>query len=164
MNNITIELCTEDRARIDRLADLLERRISQAAHIMRHSEGYEAEPVDLDAVQQKLAEVMAKTSDPVEEPKNAPEATKDETLPTDHPADESLPWEEPTHPDEPTEPTVTLEEIQQKVLKLAAANNGAKKAKVRAIVNAYVAKVSDLKDHPDKWAEVWNKLVALERI
>jgi hypothetical protein len=60
---------------------------------------------------------------------------------------------------EPAKPSVTLEQIQQKVVKLAAAG---KKAEVREIVTTYGAKVSDLKDQPDKWDEVWGKLTALE--
>jgi hypothetical protein len=60
---------------------------------------------------------------------------------------------------EPAKPSVTLEQIQQKVVKLAAAG---KKAEVREIVTTYGAKVSDLKDQPEKWDEVWGKLTALE--
>ena len=57
-------------------------------------------------------------------------------------------------------PAITLEQIQQKVLQLATANGGTKKAKAREIVNAYARKVSDLPQ--DKWGEVWDKLTKLE--
>lgn len=86
----------------------------------------------------------------------------------DGPAEIVIPEEEPQAeeptpaPEEPkTEPSVTLEEIQQKVVKLCAAG-GDMKAKVRSIINEYGAKVSDLKDQPEKWDEVHKRLCALE--
>lgn len=162
MNNITIthELCTEDRARLDRLGDLLERRIKQAEHIMRHSEGYEPEPVDLDAVQQKLAETMARANAPTEAPKNAQEEAEASTL-TTTPPNEEKPTAEEIAPTEETKPTVTQAQLQQKITQLAAANNGAKKAQVRGIVKKYAEKVSDLPE--DKYSEIWAELIALEK-
>ena len=79
-----------------------------------------------------------------------------------HPADEISPFPEPeaAAPAEEPKPAITLEQIQQKVLQLATANGGTKKAKAREIVNAYARKVSDLPQ--DKWAEVWDKLTELE--
>ena len=61
------------------------------------------------------------------------------------------------------EPTVTLAQIQQKVVLLCADTNGEKKAKARAIVTAYSPTVSGLSDFPDKWDEIWDKLTALEK-
>lgn len=169
MTNIVIthELCAEDRARLDRLTEALERRTcdSCVASALTYAENVRKETsdapkeIDLDAVQQKLAETMARASAPAEAPKNAPEEAKAETATTDHPADKELPWAAETA-EEKAEPTVTLEQIQQKVTQLAAANNGAKKAEVREIVNAYAKKVSELP--ADKWTEVWSKLCALE--
>lgn len=152
MNNITIEFCAEDRARIDRLIEALEALQPQNFRI----EPPKPEQITIDEVQQALAEVVAKASTPTDVPKNAQEEAEaitppvtqaEEATPTE--AEDDVPW-----------PTVTLEQIQQKVVQLAAGNNGAKKAKVREIVNAYAKKVSDLPE--DKWAEVWNKLTALE--
>lgn len=60
------------------------------------------------------------------------------------------------------EPTVTLEQIQQKVVSLVAQGD-AMRAKTREIISAYGKKVSDLKDLPEKWTEVWAKLTALEQ-
>lgn len=135
MNNITIELCAEDRARLDRLAEALEKY----PHKCENCAKTVAEGV--------TAFVAKEVSAPSEEPKSEPqEPTKEEP-----PA---------TNPDDGPEPSVTLEQIQQKVIELAAGNNGAKKAKVREIINAYAQKVSDLP--VDKWEEVWAKLTALE--
>ena len=135
MNNITIELCAEDRARQDKLAAKLDELI-------------------------ETLRAMKATA--------ATEAPKVETPTETHPAEEDLPWgsgEAETKPQEPEpvkepEPTVTLAQIQQKVVQLAAGFEGKKKAAVREIVNAYAPKVSDLPE--DKWPEIWEKLIALE--
>ena len=157
MNNISIthELCAEDRARLDRLTVALE--ALQPSTLTTSSVVPE---VDLDQVQMKLAEAMAKASDPAEPPKNTTEEAETSTPSTTQAEEEKPVVEEITPAEETAEPTVTLEEIQQKVVQLAAANGGAKKAKVREIINAYAKKVSDLPE--DKWTEVWDKLVALE--
>jgi hypothetical protein len=151
--NITLNLSTEDRARIDRLTEALENVIQlPKAEVLLDTE-------QIDDVQQRLAETVAKTSDPVEAPKTTTEEVKEETLPA-----ASINEEEPTAEEESTteeaKPTVTLEQIQQKVVQLAASNGGAKKAKVREIINAHSKKVSDLPEAV--WTEVWEKLTELE--
>lgn len=157
MNTITItmELCAEDRARLDRLAEAMEKRacdscVTSALEIMKDQQP--------DPVQKALAETLAKAEKPAEAPKTAPEAAEAETLPT-IPEEKEEPAEAKDSSDAPP---VTLEQIQQKVISIAAVNKD-KKAKVREIINAYGSKVSDLKDKPDKWAEVWAQLAALER-
>ena len=55
---------------------------------------------------------------------------------------------------------VSREQIQQKVVQLSVAANGAKKAKVREVVNLYAKNVSGIPE--DKFGEVWGKLTALE--
>lgn len=163
MNNIIIELCAEDRARLDRLTEALEALQPPTLHCSlpspRPKPTDDIPEVDLDEVQQKLAETMAKASNPAETPKNAAEEAKAEAAPIDHPVEEETTHEEDA-PAEEAEPTVTLEQIQQKVVQLAAGNGGTKRAKVREIINAYAKKVSDLPE--DKWSEVWDKLTALE--
>lgn len=150
-NTITITLCAEDRARLDKLTDLLGQRVAQATAIM--AANYEPDPIHT-----ALSEALASAETPQDRAGEAEAET-----PTTTPLDEEKPTAEESAPTaEVVEPTVTLEQIQQKVLMLAAANGGAKKAAVRGIINAYGAKVSDLKDQPDKWAEVWGKLTALE--
>ena len=133
MNTITIELCAEDRARLDRLTTALEARAS-------------APTTEAPAKAQPKAAPTEATSKPAEQPE---EPKKEEP---------AAPWEETT-----AAPTVTLEQIQQKVVTLATMAGGTKKVKVREIISAYGAKVSDLKDHPDKWQEVWDRLTALEQ-
>ena len=154
MNTITIELCAEDRARLDRLAEAMEKRacdscVTSALEIMKSQQP--------DPVQKALAETLAKAEKPAEATRTAPEATEAEALPT-VPEEKEEPAEAKDSSDAPP---VTLEQIQQKVISIAAVNKD-KKAKVREIINAYGSKVSDLKDKPDKWAEVWAQLVALE--
>ena len=124
MNNITIELSTEDRARLDRLTAVLEKRLAQAEIFLNERE----EP--------------AKVEIPTEEPPKPVAET----------------------PSPPTEdkPTITLPQIQQKVVQLCATDKGAKKAKVHAIVTAYSPTVSGLGDMPEIWSEIWDKLTALE--
>lgn len=144
MNNITIELCTEDRARLDRIAELLEKQTATKSVCTCKAD--------------VLPGQMTIDTAPVEAPTEStekPTDAQDEATPTDiPPADET--------PTEAKEPSVSLEQIQQKVMQLAAANGGVKKAKVRDIINTYGTKVSDLKEQPDKWDEVWQKLTALE--
>jgi sRNA-binding protein len=144
-NNITIELCAEDRARLDRLIAAMERKTCESC---------------VATAMEYARQQPAETKETVEPPKNAPGATEDVTPPTTHAAEEKPTREEDAPWEQATEPTITKEEMQQKVTQLAAANNGAKKAKVREIVNAYAKKVSDLPE--DKYPEIWAKLTALE--
>ena len=150
MNNIIIELSAEDRARLDRLTEALERRAQQEAPVIVTA---------ADPVKEKLAEVMAKAAEPTEAPKNAPETTEAPTLTTTPPTEEKATAEE-TAPTEEAKPTVTTEQIRQKVILLSAVG-GQKKAKAREIVSAYAPKISDLPE--DKLTEVWDKLTALEQ-
>lgn len=172
-NKIIIELCAEDRDRIDRLTGVMEARIAQVERIIADAAEKEADTTE-DKVQQKLADTLANTNDPAAAPKNATEGAETSTAPVTPTTEETATAKEDATPWDPIEsfaqhtehekakPTVTLEQIQQKVVQLAAGNGGAKKAKVREIINAYGSKVSDLKDQPEKWTEVWDKLTALE--
>lgn len=137
-NIIEFKLCQEDRARLDKIIDLL----AAAGTPYSPAGTYTVLPgQDHDGP----AEIVIPAK---EEP--APEETK-----TEEPALTPTP-EEPK-----AEPSVTLEEIQQKVVQLCAVGGGVK-AKVRTIINEYGAKVSDLKDQPEKWDEVHKRLCALE--
>lgn len=147
MNEITIKLCDEDRARLDKLTAALEKRAEQTDKWA---------PVP-EIKQDKPAKKRATAS--TEKPTAAPEAP----APITDTPEEEKPTEEPTAPAEKAAPSVTFEQIQQKVVQLAAGFGGAKKAQARDIISAYGAKVSDLKEQPDKWDEVWDKLTALER-
>ena len=124
MNNITIELSTEDRARLDRLTAVLEKRLAQAEIFLNERE----EPAKVDIPREEPPKPVAETPSPPTEDK----------------------------------PAITLPQIQQKVVQLCAADKGAKKSKVHAIVTAYSPTVSGLGDMPEIWTEIWNKLTALE--
>lgn len=132
---VTTELCAEDRARLDRLIAALE-----------HVGTPYAAPV---------------AAEPEKPAKKAPAETKQaETQPQPDPVKNEA--ETTTAPAKEEAPAVTLEQIQQKVIQLAAAGSGEKKAQVRAIINAHAAKVSDLPQ--DKWADVWQQLTELEGV
>lgn len=113
-NNITIELCTEDRARIDRLTEALEAMAQQQPRTLyaidlgsAPAEGIEIEPQELETVEPK------------------------QTQPKE---------ENPTQPKiEP--PAITVEDIRSKVLTLTGAG---KKDEVRAIIKEYAEKVGDI--------------------
>ena len=144
MNQIIIELCAEDRARLDRLTEALEKNVHNCAGCVQSAI--------------KMTQAIAA---PAEEPKNEPQESIETETPATPPAEEEKPAEvKETAPAEEVKPTVTLAQIQQKVVQLCAGFNGTKKAAVREIVNAYAKKVSDLPE--DKWVEIWDKLTALE--
>ena len=145
-NTITIELCQEDRARVDRLIAALEKRAAQEAPVT--SEG-------VDDLQQKLAETLAKASEPVEALKNAPEEAEASTPTTTPPEEETPKDEKPTKP--ATEKTVNQKDVRAKYVELAASG---KKEDARAILLSYATAISAIPD--DKCQEVYDKLVALE--
>lgn len=138
-NIITIRLHDDDRARLDKIAALLEQLANSSAPVsMDRADTHPVDspyPVAAEAPQTVAAEESKAAEE--EEPQTAA-------------AEENKP--EP----EETAPAVTIAQIQQKVVKLA---NGGKRAQVRDIVNAYAPKVSDLP--ADKLGEVWEKLTAL---
>lgn len=152
MNKITIELSAEDRARLDKLNGLLEAQITLTQDILNNGlpKPTQTEPDELTRRLQAVVE-GAKAAKAAKADSEAPEDITPPVTPE--------PEEAPAVTEEP-KPTVTLAQIQQKVVQLAAGNDGAKKAKVREIINAYAKKVSDLPE--DKWTEVWGKLIALE--
>ena len=131
-NHITIELCKEDRQRIDELiafAGLIASEMkSKPNHMEFAPDGtitvtHEEHPVD----------AVAPHGDP------EPVATVSEV--------------------EKVEPKYTKEDIMAKVQALAAPNNP-KREQAKAIVKSYGAKVSDIPE--DKYDEVMDKLVELE--
>ena len=143
-NLITFRLCDDDRARLDKIINLLENGRPNCEACVQH-------------VTEALSHCRAGTPDqpqPVNAP--APEPVQEEPQP-EPVQEEPQPEPAPEPVKEETAPAVTLEQIQQKVIKLATSG---KKAQVREIVNAYAPKVSDLA--ADKWAEVWDKLTELE--
>ena len=149
-NNITIELCVEDRARLDRLAEALERKtcdgcVKQIADVLK------------DPVQKPITaeRTEAKETAPVEAPKNAVEDAEAETAQTADPVAET-PTEE-TDATAPAPSKIDRAELRAKVVELSAKGM---KDQVRDIVRAYAQTVTAIPD--DKVDECYEKLVKLE--
>lgn len=163
-NTITIELCSEDRARLDRLAEALERKtcdgcvnnaLAWAEKVMRGELVATIKADEVDDVQKALAETLAKANDAVEAPKNTVETAETSTLTTTPPKEEKPKEEEPTPP--PTENKVTREELKAKVINLCAKGL---KAETRDIVKEYAETVRDVPE--DKLTECYERLNKLE--
>ena len=132
-NTITIELCAEDRARLDRLAEALERKacdkcVTSAIQLLK-AEMVPSEPTK--QVSDKPTEVIS-------------------------PVEEAIPMEEEPKTPAPVR-TVDRAELRAKVIELSAKGL---KDKVRDIVTAYAPTVKDVPD--DKLVECYDSLVGLE--
>ena len=133
-NKITMEinLCQEDRDRLDKIYATLE----GMARTQSAPQTSEAEPV--------------KETDQLVE--KAPQNEQEAAAPWDKDAPDL-----PAVAEEPPAVKHSMEDVQQKVVTLAAAG---KKAEVKEIVNAYAERVSAIPE--DKLDEVMTKLIALE--
>ena len=132
---ITIELCAEDRARLDNI------NVNLTELILRVMG---SQKIDMGEVLRRAApELAGKPAEqhPVTEPF--------EELPKAEP----VPFEQPM----PETPQYKPEDIQQKVVALSASG---KKAEVREIVKSYAEKVSAIP--ADKFGEVMARLAGLE--
>lgn len=147
MNNInlTVELCQDDRVRLDELANRIDTLIA----------------VGLELAKKNVYEVA-----PAETRQEAAEATNTQTTETTHPVDAADVWSEPAS----EAPAVSgklgdkgneklFSAVQQKVVKLSAAGKE-KKASVREIVQKYATKVSDIP--AEEYDAVMAALTALE--
>ena len=143
MNNITIELCQEDRIRIDTLNRALGILTGQLEGINAALEAKGLiETVEVEEVIHVPGQVSIDEETP-QEPQEAPQEVVEVTTP---PAEENA----------QDEPTVTKQDIQQKVIELVGKG---KKAEVRDIITAYADNVSGLPD--STLNEVWKNLIAL---
>lgn len=135
---ITIELCAEDRTRLDHI------NVNLTELILRVMG---SQKIDMGEVLRKTApELAGKLAEqhPVTEPfQELPKA-------------EPVPFEQP-EPPKPVTPQCKLADIQQKVVALSASG---KKAEVREIVKSYAEKVSAIPE--DKFGEVMTRLTGLE--
>lgn len=136
--NVTIELCKEDRQRLDDLT----RAVSLLASVIGSALPQETRTAIIE-------EATAPQSDEKPEPVETVAPVEEVTAPA-----------EPEPVAEPETPAVTLDDIQALVLKLAAPDSG-KRAEVRAIVKEYAERVSLIPE--DKFAEVMDKLTALTK-
>jgi hypothetical protein len=134
MNTITIELCQEDRARLDKIIEALEQSRTIAVNSMAVTPNVESD------------EPKSETEEPMEG-----QVTVEEIVETTEqiPAEEA-PVEEPIK-------VVSLSDIQKKVVELSAAG---KKAEVRDIITKYANRVSAIP--AEHTAEVWDQLIGLE--
>lgn len=164
-NTITLRLCDDDRARLDKITALLENLLENGLP-------------GCSCCAQDVAKAVSQCVNTATEEKPVQTPTAPQEQAAEHPVADPFPTpeapapaEETPSPAEEKEPTVTLEQIQQKVVKLAASGAGvkdpalieqakAKKAKVREIINAHAPKVSELP--PECWNTVWAELIALE--
>lgn len=149
---ITIELCKEDRSRLDKILEAL-----QACRLDKILDKILEELQASRPNRENCCKTCASMIDHAwkygaasgQEPQEAPEPEAPKTTPQEP--------EKPTAPEPaPEAPTVTHAEIQQKVIRLSAAG---KKAEAREIVTAYAGKISDIPE--DKLQEVADKLAAL---
>lgn len=147
MNNITltVELCQDDRVRLNELANRLDTLIA----------------VGLELAKKNIYEVA-----PAETRQEAAEAANTQTTEMTHPVDAVDPWGEPAS----EAPAVSgklgdkgneklFSAVQQKVVKLSAAGKE-KKTSVREIVQKFATKVSDIK--AADYDAVMEQLTALE--
>lgn len=148
-NNITIELCAEDRARLDKLTDALNALTTKTA-----AAAVTIQPQD--DIDKKLAETLAslKTAENAQDAQEAHTPTENPTEPINEAQEEPA---EATQAEEPKKPTVTMQMLTNKAITLSAAGL---KDKVRDVVHQYAKTVTSLPE--DKWAEVYEKLNALE--
>lgn len=139
--NVTLELCPDDRKRLDELIGFI--------------------PFLIDGLQKLAAQPTQNTT-------NAPTPAREETPKTEHPVDDVTPRQAPQpHPDaapveEPEAPKYTKADIQSRVQKLAAPTMPAAiRQGAKAIVKSYGAKVSDIPE--EKYPEVMARLDELEK-
>lgn len=141
-NTITIELCQEDRKRLDELiafAGLIAGEMKSKPQTLEHL----VTPGTLPA--------------PAEEPQKEQDAPEEEEAPAPLSQDVIMPQPEP----EPAKPAITLDMIRQKVTALLAAG-GTKKNAARDIVKTYAPNITGLNNCADKWPEIWEQLTAVE--
>lgn len=131
-NRITIELCQEDRQRIDEL-------IAFAGLIAGEMKGRAPSSVSLTDNGITVNYDTHENAAPAEE----------------HPVDAVSPHADP----EPEPPKYTKADVQAKVQKMAGPNSP-KREQVKALVKSYGTKISDIPE--DKYDEVMAKLAELE--
>lgn len=161
---LIVELCAEDRARLDKIIEKLGQRPDCSACVASVADTIDRASKVLDGQTEKddiaeMCEKIIKNANPAEPAKNATEEPKASDHPTLDPFPEKpeAKAEASEEPKNEAKPTVTMEMLRSKAITLAAAG---KKDQVRAVVHPYAAKVTDLPENV--WAEVFEKLEALE--
>lgn len=143
MNTITIELCAEDRARIDAVIAALENRPNCEGCVK----------AALEMTERAKAEAPKAETEEETPTTTPPEADTPAETPAEYPIEEP-PFDVPgENAPEPDAPKVDRADVQRMVVELSAAG---KKAEVKEIVMAYADRVSAIPE--DKLAEVFEKL------
>lgn len=160
-NHITIELCAEDRARLDSLNERIEALIDLAQYALDHGVPTKTKATAelTDPIKKALAEVVESSKPTLEEVAEAEKSTQDEPkeeTPTITPTEEETPKEEACEPPAPVR-TVTRAELGTKVRELM--TKGFKEP-VKEIVKCYATTVPGVPE--DKVTECYERLVALE--
>lgn len=132
MNNITIELCAEDRARFDNILEALQ------------ALGGKAPVVNTEEVK-----ATEKAAEPAESPKEQPKQATPKEVQAEAPKAQETP--------KTSAPEVTTAELQSKVVQLVSAG---KKDATRSIIQEYAKSVGEIP--AEKRAEVLERLNALE--
>lgn len=134
MNNIIIELCTEDRARLDKIIEALEKSRPHCENCVQLVNDLCHVNTSAETPQAPTEDATPKQTQP--EPKKATEPKNENVSPA---------------------PEISVEDIRSKVIQLSAAG---KRDEIKAVINAYAERVGDIP--ADKRAEVLEKLNALE--
>lgn len=153
-NHITIELCAEDRARLDKIIEGLSglkpdckacaQSAMEAAAAATAKQSHVLKPEDLP--RHTFGAERYKGQNTPQEP------VKEDMVEIAFPPEDESPF-----PEKQLEPVVTFDDVQKKVIALAAAG---KKAAMTEVVKSYADRVSLIPE--DKLAEVFAKLTALE--
>ena len=163
MNTITIELCAEDRARLDAILEALKAKncdkcVASALEFKKAVQESPKEPQEatkdeaIQDINRKLKDALENTEAP------APTTTAPaDVAPWEAPSDNPFPDPVKAEPEPAPAPDVKLSDIQGLVVKLATTG---KKAEARDIVKAYAERVTEIP--PEKYGEVFVKLKALE--
>ena len=150
-NNITIELCTEDRAKLDKLAERMEAIITLTQFVIDNGIG----PAKPTVTIQQNDDLAKRLQAVVDRAKNPVESVEAQTL-TTTPIKEETPTEaEETEPT-PTK-TVSRTELGAKVRELMTKGY---REQVKAVIQSYAPTVPGVPE--DKLTECYEKLVALE--
>ena len=173
---IKIELCEEDRARLDKIIERLgnighhpdcSKCVKDVAGLMDKAceiIDKQPKPVSVSQNEDELKKMLEKAIGLKSEVKAEyekeidPEALRNAQEATENSAPVITPKTEKKPEAKESAPKVSLAELKAKVIKLMAVPD--KREKVKAIVFQYAKKVTEVPE--DKWAECYQQLTALE--
>lgn len=152
-NLITIELCSEDRTRIDNLIGALVANTAATEALLNKTPHTVAAPAETDDLTEALKKRLAQS------PENGAGGEETTEPPRTQPKAEKPTQAEPAEPApaKTEKPSVTKADIRAKVISLSQKN---KRDAVKSIIFAYGEGVENIP--VDKYAEVFEKLTALE--